>query len=462
MARTPKPSSHVASERLLPRLFENTFLRSAGCLDPRREDGRRLCDAIVVHWDHVFIFLEGRSSALENAASGGRKIPESAWRRWKKEAVERNLRKIGNAGNYVRSAKQVFLNHRRRKSLAIASPRKAKLHGLLVVRGAEKARGKRPGDGAVFGVFYGNQLPGGGGGGFFMHLDRRNPAHVLEAVGPEEGKRFLARLARANLAERMKSILALAGGVSREFSGREGWSVAVSRMCAEISKNLADALSEKKKGIWNKDKIAFSPGTVENLLSSFLSAGLEEEAAQAADIVLNDPESASPDRVIPRALERLRGFRETAAFSKLWERSAGFLLERSENPPEEPGDWAISPPSGPRGGCGCALCVELVGFCEDPVATERRFTAVESLRNHLTGVVEEDSLDISLRTEKDRRPYTLVCTKNRASHERGLKRYEEDTVEMKRLLAAATPAAGELAKRLRKAVGTDQQGFREP
>ena len=286
-------------------------------------------------------------------------------------------------------------------------------------------------------------------------------AAVLEAVGSEEGERFLARLARENLAERTKGILALAGGVSREFSGREGWSVAVSRMCAEISKNLADALSEKKKGIWNKDKFAFSPGTVENLLSSFLSAGLEEEAAQAADIVLNDPESASPDRVIPRALERLRGFRETAAFSKLWERSAGFLLERSENPPEEPGDWAISPPSGPRGGCGCALCGELVGFCEDPVATERRFTAVESLRNHLTGVVEEDSLDISLRTEKDRRPYTLVCTKNRASHERGLKRYEEDTVEMKRLLAAAPPSAGELAKRLRKAVGTDQPGFRE-
>ena len=170
----------METERLLPRLFENTFLQYAGFLDPRREDGRRLCDAIVVHLDHVFVFLEGGSGALQNAAARGPKIPESAWRRWKKEAVERNLRKARAAGNYVRSGKPVFLDRRRRGRVAVDSPPEARIHALLVARGAEKVREKRPGDGATFGVFYGNQRPGGDEDGFFVHLDGKSGAHVLD------------------------------------------------------------------------------------------------------------------------------------------------------------------------------------------------------------------------------------------------------------------------------------------
>ena len=180
MARTGKSPKRAETERLLPRLFENTFLRYAGFLDPRGEDGRRLCDAMVVHLDHVFVFLEGKSGALQNAAARGPKIPESAWRRWKKEAVERNLRKARAARNYVRSGKPVFLDRRRRERAAVDSPPEAKIHALLAVRGAEKAREKRPGDGAAFGVFYGNQRPGGGEDGFFVHLARKSGAHVLD------------------------------------------------------------------------------------------------------------------------------------------------------------------------------------------------------------------------------------------------------------------------------------------
>ena len=277
---------------------------------------------------------------------------------------------------------------------------------------------------------------------------------VLEAVGPEEGERFLAELVDGNLTRKTTGILALAACVSREFSGREGWSGAVSRMCAEISRNLADALSERKERIWSGHAVALSPEAVENLLSSFLSAGLRKEATRAAEVVLEDTESASPGRAIPRALERLGEFRETEAFFKLWERSAAFLLQRSEYPPAEPEDWAIIPPTGPRhGACDCQYCVGLARFCEDPAVTERRFTSVESIRKHLTKVVKENSLDISLLTLKDKRPYTLVCKKNRASHERRLKLHEEDSAEMKRLLAATPPSAGELGERLRKATG---------
>ena len=119
-------------------------------------------------------------SEVKPSPTRGPKIPESAQRRWKKEAVERNLRKARAAGDYVRSGKPVFLDRRRRERVLIASPPEAKIHGLVVARGAEKAREKRPGDGATFGVFYGNQRHGGGEDGFFVHLDRKSGEHVLD------------------------------------------------------------------------------------------------------------------------------------------------------------------------------------------------------------------------------------------------------------------------------------------
>ena len=129
------------------------------------------------------------------------------------------------------------------------------------------------------------------------------------------------------------------------------------------------------------------------------------------------------------------------------------LLTRSGRPPEEPTDWAIAAELP----CGCVHCADLLDFCRDPVARVGRFPLRADLRGHLHGVIERQKLDMTHVTERKGSPYTLVCTKNRASHERRLKEYAGDVREMASLaeLAPADSARSEIrtaCTQLREAV----------
>jgi len=60
-------------------------------------------------------------------------------------------------------------------------------------------------------------------------------------------------------------------------------------------------------------------------------------------------------------------------------------------------------------------------------------------------------------TERRGRPYTLVCTKTRATHARALRRYRSDLADMRRLLAlpvARAPDNAPAAAQLRQALAT--------
>ena len=77
----------------------------------------------------------------------------------------------------------------------------------------------------------------------------------------------------------------------------------------------------------------------------------------------------------------------------------------------------------------------------------------EELRNHLEGAIRMADLDLDTKTEKKGRPYTLVCTKNRASYKRRLAEYAEDVERMDGLAkAAADGASATETARLRRAV----------
>ena len=76
------------------------------------------------------------------------------------------------------------------------------------------------------------------------------------------------------------------------------------------------------------------------------------------------------------------------------------------------------------------------------------------------------TIDIAPVTERKGRPYTLVCTKNRASHQRRLAEYGEDVSHMGSLVrsapggALAARCASDLA-RLREAVAAGKPAGRE-
>ena len=143
-----------------------------------------------------------------------------------------------------------------------------------------------------------------------------------------------------------------------------------------------------------------------------------------------------PDRALPAALGELsgeEGLASGAAFATLWRHATDFLLARSAEPPGEPGDWAIAADVA----CTCEHCRKLRAFCRDPAANVARFPLRKDLRAHLHQAIDQIGLDIDHVTERRGRPYTLVCTKNRASHKRRLAEYAKDVAAMRTLIRSA-------------------------
>jgi len=65
-------------------------------------------------------------------------------------------------------------------------------------------------------------------------------------------------------------------------------------------------------------------------------------------------------------------------------------------------------------------------FLEDSTEPVHRFSAKEEHRKHLEHRIRDHQCDLDLKTEKNRSPYTLVCTKNTASYQERLKTYHRD------------------------------------
>ena len=169
--------------------------------------------------------------------------------------------------------------------------------------------------------------------------------------------------------------------------------------------------------------------------------GLDEEAAAAADVIGNHPDIVTPDRMLPAALELMHEqgtLAATAAYGVLWRQAADFLLERSSTVPLEPTDWTIAADAS----CECDLCARLRAFCRDPVRQVERFKVRTDLRRHLHQVIDRRGLDLHHVTKRQGSPYTLVCTKNRASHERRLEEYAEDLRCMGTLLLCTPDGEG--------------------
>ena len=169
--------------------------------------------------------------------------------------------------------------------------------------------------------------------------------------------------------------------------------------------------------------------------------GLDEEAAAAVGAIGHHPDIVTPDRMLPAALElmhRQGTLAATAAYGLLWRQATDYLLERSSTVPTEPADWTIAADAS----CECDLCDRLRTFCRDPVKRVERFSVRTDLRRHLHQVIDRGGLDLYHETERRGSPYTLVCTKNRASHERRLGEYAEDLRCMGKLLLSMPEGEG--------------------
>ena len=283
----------------------------------------------------------------------------------------------------------------------------------------------------------------------------------LRLVGPKAAGRFLLALVDAHFTQRPKETLDLLRRLREERSKSAGraWNDALregmrsvlrtvsaapvvrkkarsARQPAKRSPSIASLPPETATGATEPDRRALkqlNDQAVRDLFALAWRWRLMSEAASAAGTIAARPRLATPDRTLPAALGELhgeKGLADTATFATLWRHATGSLLKRSATPPKEPRHWKIAADID----CKCDLCADLRSFCEDPAAEVARFPLRAELRGHLHRIIEYNKLDIDHETERRGRPYTLVCTKNRASHKRRLVEYSRDISRMRRLI----------------------------
>ena len=314
---------------------------------------------------------------------------------------------------------------------------------------------RRIGDEARLGRFLREVvLPSYGGG------ENEALSVALAVAGPKAAGRFLPALVEAHFARNPGDTLALLRRLGEEHGDPAGpdaaWHSALRKGVRAALAALPGALAGRAKGRvpkpdsewgFNRGSVrghAIGDAEVRDLFALAWRWRLTKEAGTAADAVVGHPRAVTPDRALPAALRALHaetGLADAAPFALLWRHAADFLLARSATPPEAPKNWKIAAPVR----CRCEHCAKLRAFCKDPVAETARFPLRKELRAHLHQIIDRHRLDLEHVTERRGRPYTLVCTKTRASHERRLAEYAGDVSNM-RALADSAPG-GKQAER---------------
>ena len=293
---------------------------------------------------------------------------------------------------------------------------------------------------------------------------------VSHLIPPDAVGKFLAELTQTHFAEKSEEVLALLRLALERYQPagdiwREPLQDCVRSALAAFGTKLRDAESDDfyYRSYGDYDRRVFGAAAIRDLFLLAWRCGspargtsaedsLTSEAEQAARLVANRPAVVEPQRELAEALPALYqedGLPDAPAYGVLWRHATERLLARSETPPVAPRDWRIKTNTG----CDCAHCADLRAFCRDPDATATRFSMREDLRSHLESEIRRAVLDIDTKTEKKGRPYTLVCTKNRASYRRRLAEYAEDVDRMDGLAqAVAGSASAAETARLRQAV----------
>ena len=277
-------------------------------------------------------------------------------------------------------------------------------------------------------------------------------AAILHVVGPPAAKDFLLDMVRMHLRRRPAAMLDLLWRLDglHPATVASAWRGTLRDVVRATLQELPAALPAEPEPEddavvpRSPRPVRFSEAAVFHLFALAGRRGLADAAAEAAGAVAAEPRIVTPHRALPAALVKLcaeEGAAGSAAYGLLWRHAAGALLARSAEPPAAPGDWIIAADIG----CRCEHCEKLRAFCLDPVARTARFPLRKDLRAHLHQIIDRRRLDIDHVTERRGRPFTLVCTKNRASHQRRLAEYAEDISCMRGLVEAAP--GGERAAR---------------
>lgn len=175
-----KSTGVTDSERWLTSLCERTFLGLWSYPNPCKDDGDELCDLLAVFENHVFIFFDRENNAFNNVGVDH----EVAWKRWKKKAIDSQIRTVLGAEKYIKAKREIFLDSAQEVSFPLPIDHAdLVIHKIIVAHGIKAACEQFSPDNVhgSLGITYGStkspiNFP------FMLDLDKNNQVHVLDTV----------------------------------------------------------------------------------------------------------------------------------------------------------------------------------------------------------------------------------------------------------------------------------------
>lgn len=179
-----KASGITPTEQLLAALCDRTFLKLWSYPNPCRDDGKELCDLIVVFENEVLIFFDRENRRFDDNPQD----IDLAWKRWRKEVVDKQISTAHGAERYIRKGRSIYLGAKKAQPFPIPIDlANARFHKIVIAHGVREAC-KRSSPMNVSGslaISYTSRNVKSVDEPFFLELDRDNPVHVLDTENLE-------------------------------------------------------------------------------------------------------------------------------------------------------------------------------------------------------------------------------------------------------------------------------------
>jgi len=179
-----KSKGYTSTEQYLSDLCEKTFLKLWVFPNVVKEDGQEVCDVLALFDDCVFLFFDRHNTKLEESIPHNMDEFIVNWKRWKKDAIDKQIRTLFGAEKYIRSGKKVFLDAKRKNELPIKiSSKTCRIFKIVVAHGAQtacKEFSKENMNGSLA-ISYSEENDDHTDIPFHIILDKKNPIHIFDS-----------------------------------------------------------------------------------------------------------------------------------------------------------------------------------------------------------------------------------------------------------------------------------------
>ena len=208
---------------------------------------------------------------------------------------------------------------------------------------------------------------------------------------------------------------------------------------AELERTIRKWDAQKDVPFWSR-KEEGRAGVIESLTQSLSASGEGDLLEQFLSHALANKEHYGLHAVLIPAVRKMSEWTTkdsivAACRQRVLQHCIAELERLTEKPVAEPKDWAQDITLR----CHCADCRELQQFLSDPKEQIHRFRVAEARRRHLHQQIDGHGCDMTHVTERTGSPYTLVCTKNRASYERKKAEFATNVHLLKELRSLERP-----------------------